>query len=481
MQIRITDLRASALHAIYLRLAALIEEEIGRGAVPIGERLPSERTLARTLRVSRTTIVAAYQELEARGVVRRQVGRGTYVSARPVGTNASFAWEGKLSAESRRVVPLWRDEPPRGLISFAEGLPASEALAPEVQEALGRAVATGAAASFKRGAGAAANLREIIASRCDVTPDEILVASGSQQALTLISQALIDPGDRVIVDSPGRVGATEAFRVAGATPVAWRAPRWSLDELEELLIRHRPKFIYTNPTYQNPTSASMPIATRAELLELAYRYHTPVLEDVAYEPLSIDEPPPPSLRTLDRQGVVIQIHSLSSGFAPVLRLGWVIAPPELVTTMRVASRKSGSGVPLLVQHVASEVLGGQVYERCVAAVRDVHNERRMRFAAAIRASGLLDADTPRGGLYFWCRMRNGWDSNGASAAARQHRVGFSPGHIHYGEKMEVSRRIRLCYTSLPPEVAAEGIARLARMLETPYREPESAADILRSA
>src|SRR5207253_3532151 len=109
----------------------------------------------------------------------------------------------------------------------------------------------------------------------------------------------------------------------------------------------RPKFIYTNPTYQNPTSATMSIATRAELLELACRYHTPVLEDVAYEPLHIDEPPPPSLRALDRQGVVIQIHSLSSGFAPALRLGWVIAPAELITTMRVASRKSGSGVPLL--------------------------------------------------------------------------------------------------------------------------------------
>ena len=225
----------------------------------------------------------------------------------------------------------------------------------------------------------------------------------------------------------------------------------------------------------------MSIATRAELLELACRYHTPVLEDVAYEPLHIDEPPPPSLRALDRQGVVIQIHSLSSGFAPALRLGWVIAPAELITTMRVASRKSGSGVPLLVQHVAGEVLGGHVYERCLSALRDAHNERRMRFAAAIRACGLLDAEMPRGGLYFWCRMRNGWDSAGASAAAGRHRVGFSPGHIHYCQKTEVSRRIRLCFTSLTPALAAEGIARIAQMLETRYQEPEPLVDILQSA
>src|SRR5207253_3196920 len=138
-------------------------------------------------------------------------------------------------------------------------------------------------------------LREVIASRVNANAAEVFVTSGSQQAFSLIAMSLIDPGDCVIVDSPGRVGAVEAFRAAGGTPIGWRAPHWDTDQLEELLIRYRPKFIYTNPSFQNPTSATMSLATRHELLELAYRYRTPIVEDVAYEQLYIDDRPPDSL------------------------------------------------------------------------------------------------------------------------------------------------------------------------------------------
>ncbi|HWS71510.1 MAG TPA: aminotransferase class I/II-fold pyridoxal phosphate-dependent enzyme, partial [Thermoanaerobaculia bacterium] len=139
---------------------------------------------------------------------------------------------------------------------------------------------------------------------------------------------------------------------------------------------------------------------------------------------------------------------------------------ELITMLHTASRKSGTAAQTLVQHVAAEVLGGGVYEECLAKLREAHFERRRRFATIIRRGEFLEAEVPQGGLYFWCRLRPDWDSVSAAAAAAGQRVGFSPGHVHYCETDGVSRRIRLCFTRLSEEQISEGLGRIAQMLLT---------------
>ena len=151
--------------------------------------------------------------------------------------------------------------------------------------------------------------------------------AGAQQGLDLLARCLIDPGDAVIIDRPGYLGAIQTFRSAGARLVGWDIARADTDELEELLLRYRPKLIYTNPTHQNPTGITLPIRARRELLELAARYRVPIVEDDTYRDLSLDgPPPPPSLFTLDEaHTVVIRINSFSKMLAPGLRLGWISA------------------------------------------------------------------------------------------------------------------------------------------------------------
>src|SRR5204863_1190505 len=147
-------------------------------------------------------------------------------------------------------------------------------------------------------------LRESIARRFGGEMDNVLVLAGAQQGLDLLARCLIDPGDTVVVDRPGYLGAIHTFRAAGARLVGWDVVNHDLDELEDHLVRYRPKLIYTNPTFHNPTGWTMPIRLRRDFLALASRLRVPIIEDDTYRELHFATPPPPSLHSLDTQSVV---------------------------------------------------------------------------------------------------------------------------------------------------------------------------------
>src|SRR5437868_10513410 len=148
-------------------------------------------------------------------------------------------------------------------------------------------------------------LREALANRFGGQPENVLVLAGAQQGLDLLARCLIDPGDTVVVDRPGYLGAIQTFRAAGARLIGWDVVRHDLDELEDHLVRYRPKLIYTNPTFQNPTGWTMPIRLRRDFLALASRLRVPIIEDDTYRELHFTTPPPASLHSLDTQSVVI--------------------------------------------------------------------------------------------------------------------------------------------------------------------------------
>ena len=137
----------------------------------------------------------------------------------------------------------------------------------------------------------------MLAARIGARPDRILVVAGSQQGLDLLAKCLVDPGDAVIVDRPCYLGAIQTFRAAGAKLVGWDIRRCDLGELEDLLLRYRPKMIYTNPTFQNPTGHTLGLSERRELLKLVARYRVPLVEDDTYRELCYHGSAPESLRT----------------------------------------------------------------------------------------------------------------------------------------------------------------------------------------
>src|SRR6266581_4128869 len=316
----------------YRRLVDVIEAGIGRGAVPAGFRLPPERDLARTLGVSRATVVSAYRELESRGLVRGYVGRGTFVSAKPDGGGAPFAWRGKIAASALQatdttVRDLVRAASDPGLLSLAAGEPALDAFPIEAfRRAMDGVLTKHASVAWRHGpTEGMPRFRAALADRFGGEPEHILVLAGAQQGLDLLARCLVDRGDAVVIDRPGYLGAIQTFRSAGARLVGWDITRADTDELEELLLRYRPKLIYTNPTHHNPTGITLSIRTRRELLELAARYRVPIVEDDTYRELALTGPPtPPSLFKLDdTHTIVIRINSFSKMLAPGLRLGWI--------------------------------------------------------------------------------------------------------------------------------------------------------------
>jgi DNA-binding transcriptional MocR family regulator len=470
---------------LYRHLVTLLEDGIARGDVPPGFRLPPERDLARTLRVSRATVVSAYRELEARGLLRGYVGRGTFVSAKPDGGSAPFAWRGKMSAAALNssdstVRDLVRAAADPALVSLAAGVPALDCFPAEAfQQAMNDVLTRHAVklTAWRHGpTEGLPDFREALAHRFGGEPEHILVIAGAQQGLDLLARCLVDPGDAVIVDRPGYVGAIQTFRTAGARLVGWDVVRADLDELEELLLRYRPKLIYTNPTHHNPTGVTLSIRTRRELLELAAQYRVPIVEDDTYRELSLTTPAPPSLFKLDdAHRVVIRVNSFSKMLAPGLRLGWISAVRSIVEQLVLIKQQVDPHTQNLSQLVVCELIARGVFDRHVATLKIEHRRRRDAMVQALRQhvpAASLRYEIPDGGMYLWCQLPAHIRASAVLDHARRESVMVVTGEPFYVDQGG-AHQLRICYTSEPPARAEKAARTLARAIASAATEPSA--------
>ena len=376
---------------LYSHLVSLLETAIAKGELPSGTRVPPERALAQQLKISRTTVVSAYRELESRGLLRGYVGRGTFVCAAPEPEGTPFAWRGKIAAAALRssdttLRDVVRNSSDARLLSLAAGEPALDKFPNEAfMEAAGHVLSTESHAAWGYGPGEGQpSLRGAIAERYGVPRESVLVLSGAQQGLDLLARCLIDPGDAVILDRPGYLGAIQSFRAAGAKLIGWDIARADSDELEDLLVRYRPKLIYTNPTFQNPTGTTLPIRTRREVLSLAQRYRVPIVEDATYRDLYFNEAPPASLRELDDHNLVIYLNTFSKVMAPGLRLGWIAAAPSIVEQIAIIKQRLDPHTPNLVQMAVARMLRQGTFDAHLRTLRAEHAKRCTQMIATLQ-------------------------------------------------------------------------------------------------
>jgi DNA-binding transcriptional MocR family regulator len=456
---------------LYGHLVALLERAIASGELASGARLPPERTLAQRLRISRTTVVSAYRELESRGLLRGYVGRGTFVCAAPEPEGTPFAWRGKIAAAALRssdstLRDLVRHSSDARLLSLAAGEPALDCFPNEAfLDAARQALSSEPAAVWGHGPteGQPA-LKHAIADRYGVPPESVLILSGAQQGLDLLARCLIDPGDAVILDRPGYLGAIQSFRAAGAKLIGWDLARADTDELEDLLVRYRPKLIYTNPTFHNPTGTTLPIRARREVLSLAQRYRVPIVEDATYRDLFFTETPPPSLRELDDHNLVIYLNSFSKVMAPGLRLGWIAAAPSIVDQIAIIKQRLDPHTPNLVQLSIARLMRQGTFDAHLKKLRAVHATRCAQMIAALERhvpAGAIRFARPRGGLYLWCRLGAGLSATALHERALAAGVTFVPGRAFYPDPAG-DTSLRLCFTSVLPSTMEESVKRLAR-------------------
>ncbi len=457
---------------LYRQLVGELERAIEAGELKDGDRLPSERQLATQLGLSRTTVVSSYRELESRGLVRGHVGRGTFVCANSEALDAPFAWRGKVSAEtallnnSATTHDLLRHSTNPDLISFASLTPALECFPTnEYRRAVDHAIKLHSTEGFGIGpTEGQPKLRRLLAHRFRVKPEQVLIVSGTQQGLDLVARCLLDPGDAVIVDRPGYVGAIQNFRAAGAKVIGWDVMRCDLGELEDLILHYRPKLICTNPTFQNPTGRTLPLTERQELLALAARYRLPVIEDDPYRDTTLTITPPPTLFHLDTSNTVISLGTFSKTLAPGLRLGWLLASEYVVEQLALIKARQILFSGGLEQLALAELLENGTYDTHLMRLREEHMDRWNVMKRALEQympARSLAFNVPAGGLHLWCRLQNGVGSPQLFRLSLSRGVALVSGEVFYADSGAGRHEFRLCFTSVPAERIEVGIKRLA--------------------
>jgi 2-aminoadipate transaminase len=476
---------------IYLQIAQQLRQSILDGEPAGGGRLPPERRLAKLLGVNRTTVVNAYRELAADGLVSGQVGRGTIVTYGVTDDDVALAdfsaWprisgiqthltsepgmngdaHGSDNARSRSTPlpwaqfftpttdvmndPMLRDamtvSARPDVIRLATGIPSPEMYPiDEIRSIFNEALDhAGQSLLQHTPIEGLPELREELArwmernaasagAPISVDPAQVVVVAGSQQGLYLLARTLIEPGDLIAVESPTYLGAAQVFRAAGARllPIPIDGDGMQVDLLQELLPRRRPKLIYTLPTFQNPSGSVMAMGRRLRLLDLAARYQIPIVEDDPYGALRYDGRSLPTLAAIDRaegRANVIYLSTVSKMLFPGFRIGWVSAPKPVIERVTLMKQLVDLDTNALAQRAVWSFFSRGLLDEHLTRVNREYPARRDRMLAAIarHCGDLLQANRPSGGIYLWCRLNEGIRVRDLLPEAAREGVVFAPG------------------------------------------------------
>ena len=305
-------------------------------------------------------------------------------------------------------------------------------------------------------------------------PEEIITTTGSQQGLDLIGKTMIDPGDKVIVEGPTFLATIQCFRLYGANIIGAPidADGVKVDALEKLIVEHKPKLVYLVPTFGNPSGAMLSLARRKRVLELAAQYKVLVVEDDPYGELYFGAPPPPSMLAMSDQVPgsrewIAYCGSFSKVLSPGLRVGWMIAQPQLLANAVMCKQFSDAHTSNLTQAIAAQYLSMNRMDAALAVVRKTYAERARTMADCLRKD-LGDAITfspPQGGMFFWTRLTTpGADAAEFAKRAIEKGVAFVPGAPFYATDVDRAT-LRLSFATADLGKIVEGVGRLRRALE----------------
>lgn len=368
------------------------------------------------------------------------------------------------------------------VISFAGGLPAPDVFpAEEILEACTRILRNEAHLALQYGSTEGyLPLREMIARHTarlgfEVHPDNIMITSGSQQALDLLGKIFINRGDRILVESPTYLGALQAWNAYGAeyVPVASDENGMDTNVLEEAL-RTGPKFIYVLPNFQNPTGVTLSLERRRRLVELADRYGVPIIEDDPYGQLRYEGENLPAVEVLDAEchpnsgsysGNVIYLSTFSKVLSPGLRLAWVVAPPEVIRKLVQAKQGADLHTAVFNQMIALEVGQHGYLDKHILKIIEVYRERRdvMLDALEEHMPKGVTWTRPEGGLFLWVTVPPQINTANLMIEAVQQKVAFVPGESFF-PCGGGTNTMRMNFSYSTPDNINEGISRLSRVL-----------------
>ncbi len=473
---------------LYQQIKQHLRQGILNGSLAPETRLPASRQLARDLGVNRITVENAFAALEAEGLVYSRVGSGTYVLPPP-----PLPQLPPKSAEA--VWPLWQQTlPERSLgaraaveqmrlaagradhISFAGGIGDAQLFPAEdfrkvLQTVMRRDGFDALDYGDRRGF---LPLREtithVLASQgLQTSPDNILITAGSQQALALVSQLLLEPGDTILVESPTYSGALDLFRALNFKIISlpMDSQGMQVDLLEKQLQQYHPKLVYTIPNFHNPTGTCLSGPRRHELIILADRYNVPILEDDFVGDLRYEGRALPALKALDPGGRVIHISTFSKMLMPGLRVGFLVAEGPVYDRLVKFKRVNDLATSSLIQRALHDYVTVGRYQAHLRRSCQIFRKRRDAMLDALQRHlpPGWQAEVPQGGLFLWLKLPGKFLAEELLPLAIDQGVDFMPGSSFFLEASNGAHWLRLNFVRQNEEKIEEGIKKLRRALD----------------
>lgn len=462
---------------IYKQLAIYIETGIGNGTFPHDKPLPSERGLAKELGINRSTVIAAYDELESNGLIDRNRGSGTTISK-------------DIWGLSKKRIPSWNRYIEAG--SFLPNLPVTQRIHKEMAQ---HSLINLASGELSKDLFPMNSLREITSNRSfigslgydhpqgnailrqtltnhvkqfrgiETNPSSILITSGAQQALHLVVQCLLKPGDAVAIENPSYHYNLPVFKSAGIKTYNLMGDHNGINpnDITALYKKHRIRMIFLNPIFQNPTGTLMSEERRKKVLELSSEYGIPIVEDDPYSLTSFTGERIQTLKSLDLYGNVLYISSLTKIVASGLRIGWIIGPNAVIERLSDAKQQVDFGHASYTQWIANDFIESEDFETHIKNLVSQLESRKDQIVSSLHTylSDKIKFTIPEGGIHIWCRLINEVNEIQLLEESIKKGVIYVPGSTMGTEKGFV----RFTFSREKEENINEGIRRFANALQ----------------
>lgn len=473
---------------VYLQICEHIKRLIKTGVIQAGERLPSIRSMAGNLQINKSTVVEAYNSLEANGLVYARQGAGYFVNGSAISFPEKNSFpELELENFDSVQAPLFLEQQEasffkndttgiqarkqEGIIDFSSGFPHFSELK-DLQKIARRAMLRldDMLSSYAYPQGQL-NLRKQIARMLlqqglEVSSENLIITSGSQQGLYLAMCHCLQPGDKVALESPAYPGVIKILKSLRARiiEIPVDADGMDLEVLERCLRNHCPKLIYTNSTLHNPTGLTTSLAHRQQLLSLAKHYQCRIVENNAYAGLNFEYVPPP-IKVLDRDNLVIYIGTFSKTIRPGLRMGYMVVPKDYYQSILEDKLLFEQYTPILYQEIISEYLAIGHYRRHLNRIRVSHLEKRNFMLQALERyfPQEISWTVPIGGIFLSAKLLDGLPIQDICREALSQKVLISCGKEFFPRKHGYPlMRLNFSHSF---EVIDRGISVLGRLLK----------------
>lgn len=450
---------------LYIQIFNQFKKYIENGSIPPGYKLPTIRSLAKELGVNNVTVINAYRLLEANGYIDKKVGSGTYVS--------ETVRQSDVSIEDIKALEHGQILVNKNMINFSSSSPNPELFpVDDFKVIINKVLERDGGYAFEyQDTKGYMPLRKVIAEfikkdEVNIDFEDVQIISGGQQGIDVVSKALVNFGDCVLVESPTYSWAIASFKSRGAEIVDIELEKdgINIDALEEKLKIFKPKLIYTMPVFQNPTGISYSVEKMKRLIEIAYKYDTYIVEDDFSNELNFSNNKHLPLKAYDKYDRVIYIKSFSKIYMPGLRLGFILSPKNLINSFAEAKYVTDLSTSGLMQRAFEIYLREGMWEKHVERFKKIMRDRFDEMKRLLADNSYFEINIPDGGFYFWLKLKKNISAKLIYLKCIERNVSIVPGSIFFSNKIDDSH-IRLSYASCEADKIRKGILTIEEVIK----------------